>query len=111
MKNLENTTLDGNTGHFHEEIDLAGSEDFEESEFWRHEFLYSFLRHLPGDRRTVFDDFPVLVMVICDVFYSYFSDVPMFKNFGPKTAGIPGQVFIDELMASMGLWTMDSPTL
>ena len=23
MKNFENTTLDGNTGHFHEEIDLS----------------------------------------------------------------------------------------
>ena len=50
MKNLENTTLDGNTGHFHEEIDLAGSECFEESKFWHHEFWYSFLRHLPGWR-------------------------------------------------------------
>ena len=79
MKNLENTTLDRSTGHFHEEFDLAGSEDFEESKFWHHEFLYSFLRHLPDDRRTICDDFPALVMVICDVFYSHFSAVPMFK--------------------------------
>ena len=28
MKSLKNITLDGNTGHFDEEIDLAGSEGF-----------------------------------------------------------------------------------
>ena len=39
-------------------------------------------------------------------FVTYFTVI-----FGPKTAGISGQVFLDELMASMGLWTMDFPTL
>ena len=52
-KKLKNNTFVGNTGHFGNEVDLAGSEGFEESKFWHHEFLHSFLRHLPGDRRTI----------------------------------------------------------
>ena len=50
-------------------------------------------------------------MVIYDVFYSHFSAVPMFKISVRKLPATLGQVFLDELMASMGLWTMDSPTL
>ena len=47
------------------------------------------------------DDFPISVMVICDVFYSHFSAVPMFKISVRKLRASLGRFF---LMSSWRPW-------